>query len=228
MKKKRQSKLIKFLLFSEIFFFFGKYLIKFSNNKKNFHDLIMDQNSPNSVIGNSENEIIQKDLGKNIINYFEERKKHTKKNFEEIYNSIFFDSNSVFYRSNITDLVINIFFIKYLGKYLNIICPKSFKAIIIGATLCNISCLYANEKIKSNIMEKTEIKNFNIFKETSFITKIMISYTYLAFFEKILENRSIGYDIFKLNRKPIFFLLNLFIFAKITNFISLYTCDTIK
>lgn len=230
-KNTKQFKLVKFLLFSEIFFYSTKFILNLIDNEYFFINNGYQKNLSCVNYNYHENKenIPKKDILKNnILNYFEEKNKLMRKNNKELYNTLIFDSDSNFYRSNLIDLAANLIFISYIGKYIYIINPRSLKFIVMSATICNVTCLLANEKIKSFVTKKTEIKNFDVFRNTSFLSKILISYSFFAFFEKTLSNKKIGFDIFKVNRKPIFLLLNLFFLAKFTNFISLFTCETLK
>lgn len=215
----KQFNLIKFLLGFEIIFFAGKYLLKYFPSQK------VDLEKENNPIQNTENnKIIYNLIDKNIQNFFDESEENNK--FE--IKNLFLNPNSVFYRTNILDLALNLYVISTLGKYLNIINPSALKKILLLSTISCISSVFINEKVKKYFKEKIEINNFNIFKDMAFLSKMLISYFLFGFLDKIFLSKTIGYKIFRINRKPILMFFCFFIFAKLTNFFSLISCDNIK
>jgi len=235
-KNSNQFGLIKLIILTEIFLFTGKIFLEFYSDiyKKDLEKQInnIEKNTKKSIDSETfieNNSSLKNDfLKKNINKFFEGRKHMLNSSDGEILFSLATNPNSCFYRSNILELGVNLYFISVLGKYLTIINPSAFKRILVLSVLSNISCLYANEKVKNFVMKKSEIKNFNIFKDTSFLSKTLITFSFFAFLEKILANKKIGLDYFRINRKPLLLLINFFIFAKLTNFLSIYTCDSIK
>lgn len=231
-RNSKQSNLVKFILGSELIMFLGKNILAIYNDNQQEHISNNTKTQDQAFIIQGEEKFNKNSIKENIENYKNERNKTIRDNKNlsgwDLLRKEILDPQSVFYRSNILDLGVNSFFIFYIGKYLNIINPSAFKKILLGSIVANIGCLIANEKIKNYMLERAEIRNFNVFKDSSFLSKMLISYLFFGFLDYLIINKTVGSGIIQVNRKPIFILISFFIFAKLSNFFSIFTCDTIK
>jgi hypothetical protein len=218
MKNTKQFKIIKLCLFFEFFSYIGNIAISLYKEKQkqkeeNKFNLIKEDININLYSITDKKNLIEKKLQEKNYIYFGPYK---------------FQIENFFDRKDICNLSFNLLSISYLAKYINLINPFVFKKILFGSIGLKSLCLILNEKFENFFQEKFNIRNFNIFGETSFLSKALITFSLFDFMDKLFLNKNITWKFLKFSRKPILFLLPFFIIGKISCFLSLLTVDSIK